>query len=417
MKPQNDIYKHDAQIKTTLKRLESQDISDRNKDLIRDFDRVCFLEALSKPRRLKIIRSLVILARDYLKKDFDRATKDDIKDVVVAIDSAENRSPWTKHGYKAIIKKFYRWLKFGDEYRDKLESPPIVSWLRVGMKRKDQPKIRASDILTESETKRIIEAAETPRDRAFVSMLYELGARIGEIGSLRIRGVTRDEYGYLVDLEGKTGHRTPRIVISDSYLTQWLNMHPSNSNPDSPLWVMMGKRNKEKAMTYGAFRALVKRIVLRAGITKRVYPHLFRHTRVTHLLLSRQINEAQAKVYFGWLPSSTMLSEYSHLISKDANDAILAMHGIKTEDATENILKPKQCPRCGKINSPEALFCQQCTSVLDVKTALELDEKRQQGDELMTALVQDPEVQRILLRKIMDKGLAKDLLSEIAQSK
>jgi integrase len=95
-----------------------------------------------------------------------------------------------------------------------------------------------------SEINSLIDASEHLRDRAFISMLYELGARIGEIGGLSVKEVTKDRYGYLVDLEGKTGHRTPRIVMSDAYLTHWLNSHPHKHKPDAPLWVMIGNRSK-----------------------------------------------------------------------------------------------------------------------------------------------------------------------------
>ncbi len=230
-----------------------------------------------------------------MKKNFDKATKDDLKNIVIKIDSREDCSPWTKHSYKVILKKFYKWLSCGDEYKTIMEYPKIISWLRCGLKRKDQPKIKASDILTEAEVKRMLDAAEHPRDKAFISMLYELGARIGEIGGLSINEVTRDKFGYIVDLEGKTGHRTPRIVISDPYITNWLNMHPLKEKPDAPLWVMIGSRDKDKRMEYTAFRALIGRLVEKAGIKKRVYHHLFRHTRVTHLLINRQINEARQR--------------------------------------------------------------------------------------------------------------------------
>ena len=93
---------------------------------------------------------------------------------------------------------------------------------------------------------------------------------------------------------------------------------------------MLGNRNKNERMRYAAFRALVLRLKERAKIKKRIYPHLFRHTRVTHLLRNKQINESQAKVYFGLVPSSKMLSEYSHLVSQDVNDIMLEIHGIKT---------------------------------------------------------------------------------------
>ncbi len=241
-------------------------------------------------------------------------------------------------------------------------------------------------------------------------MLYELGARIGEIGSLQIKDITRDKYSYIVDLNGKTGHRTPRIVMSDPYVTGWLNVHPLKYNPEAPLWVMTGNRDKNEKMKYGTFRALILRLRKKAKIKKRLYHHLLRHTRVTHLLINRQISEAQAKVYFGWVPSSTMLAEYSHLLSSDVNDTILEIHGIKKTKEKESVLKPKQCPSCSAINSKDALFCQKCSKVLDVKTAIELDEKRKSSDEIITALANNPKSLKKLAEILSELGLVKKLM-------
>ena len=146
---------------------------------------------------------------------------------------------------------------------------------------------------------------------------------------------------------------------------------------------------------------------------KRIHHHLFRHTRVTHLLMNKQINEAQAKVYFGWVADSKMLAEYSHLISSDVNNAILEIHGIKTSESRESLLKPKQCPRCSTINAKDARFCQKCGGILDVDTALELDEQRSKGDKLMAELVKDPEIQRTLVKKIIEMGLKERLLKRV----
>lgn len=326
------------------------------------------------------------------------------------IESRKDCSVWTKHGYKTTLKKFYKWLEYGDNYKERNDYPKIVSWIKAHIKKKDRPRVQASDILTEKEIKKLIGAAERPRDKAFISMLYELGARIGEIGSLQIRNITRDKYSYIVDLNGKTGHRTPRIVMSDPYVTGWLNVHPQKDNPDAPLWVMMGNRDKNEKMKYGSFRALILRLRKKAKIKKRVYHHLFRHTRVTHLLINRQISEAQAKVYFGWVPSSDMLSEYSHLLSSDVNDTILEIHGIKKTKEKESLLKPKQCPSCGAINSKDALFCQKCSKILDVKTAIELDEKRKSSDEIITALAKSPKSLKKLAEILSELGLAKKLM-------
>lgn len=386
MTPGRDIHNYDRRYENVKKLLEKSKISERNKHLILKFDNTCILEGLSKPRRIKLIGTLVLLAK-RLKDDFDKATEKELKNLIIEIDTNENYSAWTKQSYRAILKKFYKWLKFGDSYRAKIGYPKIVEWINTNTKRKDQPRVQVSDILTEEEIKKLIESAEHPRDKAFISMLYELGARISEIGNLQVKDITRDKYSYIVDLSGKTGHRTPRIVISDPYITVWLNNHPLRNEPNAPLWVSIVGKDKNRKMQYQALRMLIIRLKEKTGIKKRIHPHLFRHTRVTHLLVNRQINESQAKVYFGWTPSSKMLSEYSHLISADVNDAILKAHGIKTDEEIESRLKPKQCPRCKAINPKDHLFCKNCSGVLDVKTAVALDEQRVDYDSLMAQLI------------------------------
>jgi integrase len=411
-----DIHNYDKQYESTRRSVRNADISERNKELILDFERTCFLkEALSKPRRIKLMGALIILARDYARRDFDKMDRKVIEEVILKIDTREDYSVWTKQSYRTIIKKFLKWLHQGDNYKTIHGYPEIVSWINTNVKKKDKPKVQASDLLTELEVKRLMDVAEHPRDKAFVSMIYELGARIGEIGNLRIKDVTRDDHSYIVDLRGKTGHRTPRIVISDPYVTAWLNIHPMKDDTHSPLWVLMGNRDKCRPMEYGTFRKLILRLRKKARIKKRLYPHLFRHTRVTHLLTNKQINEAQAKVYFGWVPSSTMLSEYSHLISSDVNNAILEIHGIRTSESKESLLKPRQCPRCSTINAKDARFCQKCSSILDVNAALDLDQQRRSGDELMAKLMKDPEIMQTIVKRIAEMGLRDKLLKDISR--
>lgn len=403
-----DIHNYDKRYRNAKRAIEKAKISKTNKDLILSFDRACGLDGLSISRRIRIMGTLLLFCR-LLGKDLDKATKNHLKDLVLQIDSNTEWSVSTKHTYKAILKKFYKWLTFGDEYQSVQGYPEIVSWVRASISAKDQPRVKASDILTEREVEKLTQVAEHPRDKAFISMLYELGARVGEIGSLRIKDISRDQYSFIVDLSGKTGHRTPRIVMSDPYLAAWMNMHPLKTNSNAPLWIMLGNRNKHEKMTYAAFRALVLRLKKRAKIKKRIYPHLFRHTRVTHLLGNKQINESQAKVYFGWTPSSKMLSEYSHLVSQDVNDAILEIHGLKTSDK-KNEPKVKQCPRCNRVNPPDHLFCKNCGSILDVKTAVQLDQKRKGFDDIAAPLMMDKDVQEALLKAMLKKGLGKRLM-------
>jgi hypothetical protein len=58
------------------------------------------------------------------------------------------------------------------------------------------------------------------------------------------------------------------------------------------------------------------------------------------------------------------------------------------------------------VNAGTAKFCQQCGSPLDVKTALELDEQRNNADELLTTILKKrPEIGKILAKAIIEMGL------------
>jgi len=406
-----DIHNYEKSYKYTKRHLSAVDMSERNRELILDFERTCFLkEGLSKPRLIRLMQILSIMARKYAHSDFDKMDRRMVEEMVLRIENQEDYSIWTKQGYKSAIKKFFKWLCQGDEYDKTHQYPAIVSWINTNVKKKDKPRVQASDLLTEQEVRKMIDAAQHPRDKAFISMLYELGARIGEIGGLRIKDVTKDEYGYIIDLSGKTGHRTPRIVVSDADITSWLNVHPTRNIPESPLWIITGTYQNGKNMQYGSFRRLVQRIRKRAGVEKRLYHHLFRHTRVTHLLMKKQINEAQAKVYFGWVADSKMLSEYAHLMSNDVNNTILEIYGIKTKKSQDDMLVPKQCPRCSTMNGIGAMFCTQCGFTLDVKTAIDLNEKQNKTTEILDEVMEDPDVRKAIAKKMIDLGLREKVL-------
>ncbi len=408
---QIEIHNYDKRLVTLAKHIKESELSDENKKLLMDFDRALLLfERLGKPRRIKLVFTMFYLAKHYFHGSLRDLTAEEIKECIREAES-KTKSPWTAANYKVAIKKFMRWLAYGDAVGQTNEVPEIVKWMKLHVRKKERHQIQASDILTEKEAQQFISAAGTARDRAFISLLYELGARIGEIGNLRIKDVSRDQYSYLIDLSGKTGHRTPRIVMADPYLTEWINQHPFNSDPSAPLWTMTDYHGGQKKMMYGSLRALVLRLKEKAGIKKRIYPHLFRHSRVTHLLMKRQLNEAQAKVYFGWTPDSDMLSEYSHLMSRDVNETILQIHGIRVDEKQEE-QKPKLCPRCKSINAMEAKFCIRCSSALDEKSAFEVDREQGKRDELLNLLFADKGIQKIMLEKLasMKSERLKELL-------
>ena len=94
--------------------------------------------------------------------------------------------------------------------------------------------------------------------------------------------------------------------------------------------------------------------------------------------MNKQINESQAKVYFGWVPSSDMLSNYSHITSRDVNNTMLEINGLKPSEQVTG-KKAKICRNCQKPNDTQDSFCGYCAKPLDFKTLMDVEFKAKRG--------------------------------------
>ena len=119
MKQGFDIYNYPKRLEADVRQIKKADISEKNKQLIFDFRDFSSLEGIGLPRTARYMESLKVWAF-VLKKDFDKATKEDITKAVRIIHEKESYSPRTKSAYKIMLKRFYKWLKdSGDAYPQK----------------------------------------------------------------------------------------------------------------------------------------------------------------------------------------------------------------------------------------------------------------------------------------------------------
>jgi len=353
-------YRHKLDRKLELIR-KTRKICEENKLDILKFHNDGFSRGLSLPRIEKYLFHMYHISL-ILKKPFREVTKDDIKKLVAVIEQRDY-SEWTKKDFCVVLKIFFRWL------RDKEEYPEEVKWIKTTVKHYDRK--LPEDLLTQEEVKKLAEAADNIRDKAFILALYESGCRIGELLSLKIKNVSFDNYGAVIILKGKTGGRRVRVVASSPALANWISNHPFRNDSDSPLWILIGSRNKNQIMKYSSVCSLLKRLKERTGLKKRLYPHLFRHSRAT--FLANHFTEAQVKEYMGWIQGSKMASIYIHLAGRDIDEAVLKLNGLIREDKENNgvVISLLKCPRCNLSNDNSSKFCSHCGFVLDQKTAME----------------------------------------------
>ena len=356
-------------------------------------------EGLSLARQAGYVQRLTSIAV-ILKKDFDKTNQQDIEQLIRTV-NAKDWAEWTKENYRVTVKRFWRWLKGLARGKD----PPETEWITIG--KAQSRTVLPEDLLTKEETRKLIETAEHPRDKAYVAIADESGGRPGEVLTMKVRSVAFDEYGAVIVVRGKKGERRIRLVASAPDLAAWLHIHPERRNPNAPLWVNIGTTNHGRAYDYYAARKLLRELALRARVRKRVNPYSFRHAAATYM--ANFLTEAQMCEFFGWKQGSKMPSIYVKLSGRDIDNRLLELHGLKPKPNERIEQTVKLCPRCDVNNSPSSRFCSRCGSALDIKAALETDERIKRAEEVMETLLRDSEVKVFLVGKMRQLGLAEKL--------
>lgn len=323
-------------------------------------------------------------------------TKDDIKDLIRKL-SERHTSPRTVEDHKQAIRKFYKWHLSEDEYLQ------TAAWIKI--KRNVNRLKKPEQMITPEEMEKLSDNLMNIRDKALFNLLYDSGARIGEILTMKIEDLGFDQYGAKCRVTGKTGYRTIRIVgNSVPYLKDWLRSHPKGSSPDSWLFVSIGGDRYGEQLNYAQVSTTLKKACKRAGITKRIHPHLFRHSQATQL--AGVLSDTVLKSHFGWTGSSRMAGVYTHINDKETDNAILRAHGIEIKDSkTIETEKFKKCPRCSTELPNYAKICPNCFNILDqamaIKTTIDIDveiDKEQNKPGWLTGTVKNnDEIKPIML--------------------
>ncbi|RLI97828.1 MAG: hypothetical protein DRP00_03345 [Candidatus Aenigmatarchaeota archaeon] len=359
--------------------MNSEIFTPKENKLIERFLRDIQLEngrKLSEGRLKKYVVCLRTIKRKFLS-NLANPTLEDVKNAVFKLEKSEYK-PKTIKDLKVILRRYLRWLNQVNGVNLDL------SWFKIG-----EAKASLPEVLTEEEVKRLIEATDNIRDRALVSVLYEGGLRAGELLSMKIKDVKFDSFGCVIRVNGKTGERRVRLVFSKRALAEWIQNHPLKNNPEAPLWItkydFINGKETYKPLKYGGLKRLLKKLGKRAGIKKRIYPHLLRHSRATHV--APFLSESVMKAYFGWAMDSRMVKTYVHLSGKDVDNAVLKMYGIENNGKKVTQFDLIECPKCHQKVSRLEDFCPYCGYPLNEKFAL-MTEKEKKIEKLVVKFLQ-----------------------------
>ena len=142
---------------------------------------------------------------------------------------------------------------------------------------------RLPTILSQEEVAQLIDAAPTAFYRTVLMTLYATGIRNAELTRLKISDV--DSQRMVLHVQGGKG-RQDRDVMLSPVLLEELRAHWQRLRKRSSVWLFPGNRwhSGEQPMDTKTPRHACQHAARRAGIKKKVYPHVLRHCFATHLL-------------------------------------------------------------------------------------------------------------------------------------
>lgn len=157
--------------------------------------------------------------------------------------------------YASILKMFFEFLGRKD----------LISEVIFPKQEKKLP-----DVLTKDEVNKLLQNASNKRDLAIIRLLYASGLRVSELVAL-----DRDSIeGNQIRVRSGKGKKD-RVVYIDDGTVRILNEYLNEKKDGSDKLFEITVRNIQK---------IVKKTAERAGIKKKVSPHVLRHSFATHLL-------------------------------------------------------------------------------------------------------------------------------------
>mgnify|MGYP000580740501 CR=1 FL=1 len=288
--------------------VEEMEVSERQKLTILMFMDELEMKGFSPHRIMAYAYTLAELAR-FSKKDFASLAASDIRQYVRFLLTSKKNRPTTVREKMMRIRVFLRWLH-GLPPRS---MPEPVKWfftIRPRPTKGSKPLMISEKLISYDEYLALLGTAKNARDRALLQFMYESGARILEILRVRIRDVNISEHYAVVG----GGKRIVPIANTD-HIEHWLREHPLSEKPDAYLFCNL--RDPKKPMSYPAVRRMLQRLSAKAGIGRKITPHMFRHSRAT-ILAKLGVSPYAMNRVMGWSPTTKMWQIYLHLTQRDA---------------------------------------------------------------------------------------------------
>lgn len=311
-----------------------------------------------------------------------------------------------------------RWIRTWNDYYNRLKAIyryhcnkdsdiPESSWKnpyqfdKIKMlKNKRKSSYSAGQVWTQKEVLTVTKYGNNNRDKAILTLMYDIVARNHEITSLRLNDLQfYENYTEItIPWNTKTGARTIPLGASFPYLRDWLNEHPFKNQPDAFLFLNLhnGKplkpntiwnilqdwNEKIKRMLADDVLPQEDREILSKVVKKPWNPYLVgRHSSLTEK--ARYLSDYELTVYAGWVEDTKRRGTYLHLSGDISKKPLLKHYGIEEPEKREPLTA--NCPRCKYVNTVHSSLCKSCGFVLSIKSW----EKEKSGNAKMQTQIDD----------------------------
>lgn len=223
----------------------------------------------------------------------------------------------TQNYYLIALRAFLKYLR-----RRNIETvqPESIELAKVGD--------RDLDLISDKDLERLLaqpkgDDIRALRDRAMLELLFSTGMRVSELVSLsRDIDLSRGEFS----VRGK-GDKVRVVFISDAARTAVKNYLAKRGDTDDALFAQLGKnasRVSDLRLTTRSVERIVKQYAVKAGISKKVTPHIIRHSFATDLLENgADIRSVQALLGHANIATTQV---YTHVTDKHLREVHGAFH-------------------------------------------------------------------------------------------
>ncbi len=245
-----------------------------------------------------------------------------------------NRQPGTKVGSRVETMKrrtqnYYlialrAFLKFLRKRGIEALSPERIELAKVPQ--------RSLDLISSAELNRLMKAPDTKtlegkRDNAILELLFSTGLRISELCSLSIDDIdmSREEFS----VRGK-GDKIRVVFLSDTAKTALKVYLKNRKDMDDAMFVRYGRKANDGGdlrISPRTVQRLIKKYAAEAGITRKVTPHVIRHSFATDLLQNgADLRSVQALLGHANIGTTQV---YTHVTDKHLHEVHKKFHGKK----------------------------------------------------------------------------------------